>query len=206
MTTIDTKYVFGTFEELDVTERLENDDVYEKLLGHIEENGLMDEIIMHAVDDLRDWVEWTAGDAMWDALDVGVFKATGKHIIEWEEEEAAVEKDYMTEDIEMYWVEEIDGRKVIHYNGYLWYDDGTWHEEEGSGCGLGGRGSEVAYVDAIEGSIYDFVWKQFERVQQYGGPITDEEHEAYARGWCENATYLPMDEVTVDTPCGTYWY
>lgn len=82
MTTIDYKYVFGTFEEYDVEYRIED----EVLFNHIKENNLMDDIIMYAVDDLRDWIEWTAGDAMWDALDVGVYKATGKHIHEWEEE------------------------------------------------------------------------------------------------------------------------
>ena len=124
-------------------------------------------------------------------------------------------KNYLTDEIEMYQVEEIQGRKVIHYNGYFWYDgaeqndDGamcSWRIEEGTGCGLGSRGSEVAYVDEIKGDKYDFIWEQFEFVQQYGGLITDEEHEAYARSWCENAEYRPMNEVTVDTPCGMYWY
>ena len=85
MTTIDYKYVFGTFEEYDVEYRLNDGEFFEKLLNHIKKNDLMDDIIMYAVDDLRDWIEWTAGDAMWDALDVGVYKATGKHIHEWEE-------------------------------------------------------------------------------------------------------------------------
>lgn len=124
-------------------------------------------------------------------------------------------KDYMTDEIEMYQVEELEGRKVIHYNGYLWLgeealdEDGvacSWRIDEGTWCGLGGRGSEIAYVDAIEGSISDFVFAQFELVQQYGGIITDEEHDEYARGWCEDAEYLPMDDVTVDTPCGAYWF
>ncbi len=86
MTVIDYKYVFGTFEECDVTERLDGAEFCGELLDYIRENDLMDEIVMWAVNDLRDWVDWTAGDAMWDALDVGVFKATGKHIRDWEEE------------------------------------------------------------------------------------------------------------------------
>lgn len=86
MTTIDYKYVFGTFEECDVECRLNEGEFYGKLLNHIKENGLMDDIIMYAVDDLRDWVDWTAGDEMWDALDVGIYKTTGKHTWEWEEE------------------------------------------------------------------------------------------------------------------------
>lgn len=108
--------------------------------------------------------------------------------------------------IETYSVELLDNRKVIHYNGYFWHGEGTWHVEEGSGCGLGARGSEIAYVDSIDGSNYDFLWSQFELVQQYGGPISDEEYEDSASWWRENATELDMDDVTVDTPCGLYWY
>lgn len=123
--------------------------------------------------------------------------------------------DYLKDEIEMYQVEEYEGRKVIHYNGYFWKDaeepneDGvlcSWRIEEGTWCGLGGRDSELAYVDSIEGSIMDFIAEQFEMVQQYGGLITDEEHDEYARSWCEDAEYLRMDDVTVDTPCGMYWF
>ena len=124
-------------------------------------------------------------------------------------------KNYLTDEIDMYQVEEDDGRKVIHYNGYFWIGDEVekengekciWRIEEGTWCGLGGRGSEIAYIDAIEGSISEFIYEQFAIVQQYGGPISDKEHEVYARGWCEDAEYLPINEVTVDTPCGAYWF
>ena len=115
-------------------------------------------------------------------------------------------------EFEMYQVEELDGRKVIHYNGFIWHDDDpdedgfTWRVEEGTWCGLGGRGSEVAYVDGIEGSNLDFVMRQFERVQQYGGGIPDEEADERMMAWREDGTELHMDLVTVDTPCGTYWF
>lgn len=114
--------------------------------------------------------------------------------------------------LETYQVEEHDGRKVIHYNGYFWCDaepdvDGyTWRLEEGTWCGLGGRGSEIAYVDAIEGSIMEFVMEQFEMVQQYGGGISDEEAEEGIAWWKENGMELHMDDVTPDTPCGLYWF
>lgn len=78
---IDYKYVFGTFEECDVDER-----VTDNLRKCIEDNGLMDEIIMYAVEDMRDWLDWTAGDAFWDALDAAVTKVTGKSLCDWEEE------------------------------------------------------------------------------------------------------------------------
>ena len=116
---------------------------------------------------------------------------------------------------ETYQVEEHDGRKVIHYNGYFWggdeepNEDGvmcTWRCEEGTWCGLGGRGSEIAYVDAIEGSNMDFLMEQFEMVQQYGGVITDGEYEEATAWWRAEGSELHMDNVTVDTPCGMYWF
>ena len=84
---IDYKYVWGTFEECDVVDRLDGDCMYEDILDYIKDNDLMDDVIMYAVDYMRDWFDWTCGDAMWDALDEGVKKATGKSIADWEEEE-----------------------------------------------------------------------------------------------------------------------
>ena len=84
---IDYKYVWGTFEECDVVGRLDNDCMCEDILDYIKDNDLMDDVIMYAVDYMRDWFDWTCGDAMWDALDEGVNKATGKSIADWEEEE-----------------------------------------------------------------------------------------------------------------------
>lgn len=86
MTTIDYKYVFGTFEDCDVEDRLGDDEAYEGLLAYIKEHGLMDEIIMYAVDEMREWVYWAAGDAMWDALDIAVRKVTGRNVSDWREE------------------------------------------------------------------------------------------------------------------------
>lgn len=87
MTTIDYKYVFGTFEDCDIECRLGDDGAYGKLLAHIKEHDLMDAIIEYAVEDMRDWVDWNAGDAMWDALELAVRKVTGRNLNEWEEED-----------------------------------------------------------------------------------------------------------------------
>ena len=114
--------------------------------------------------------------------------------------------------METYSVEMLMGRKVVHYNGYYWHDgepteEGfTWRIEEGCGCGLGSRGSEVAFVDEHAGNMAEFIWEQFELVQQYGGGISDEEASDGMAWWRENGTELHMDDVTVDTPCGLYWY
>lgn len=81
---VDYKYVWGTFEESDVVYRLEDDCMTEDILDYIKDNDLMDDVIMHAVEYMRDWFDWSCGDAMWDALNEGVKKATGKSIVDWE--------------------------------------------------------------------------------------------------------------------------
>jgi len=85
MSKIDMKYVFGWFEEYDLTERLEGDCVYEDALDYIKENELIDEVIMWAVEWLRDWMDFNFGDNYWDAIDYAVEKATGKSLRGWEE-------------------------------------------------------------------------------------------------------------------------
>lgn len=121
--------------------------------------------------------------------------------------------------IEIYQVEMHDGRKVIHYDGFIGdycgpNEDGVecgWSIEEGCGCGIGGGfgpdgWGEFAFVDEIQGSKYEFVFDLFERVQQFGGPITDEEYAELVADLKESAVELDMESVTVDTPCGMYWY
>jgi len=82
MTMIDYKYVVGTVEECDVNER-----AVSALSSYIRENELMDDIIMFAADEMRDWFMWEANDAIGDAVDNAVKKVTGRSIAEWEEEE-----------------------------------------------------------------------------------------------------------------------
>lgn len=118
--------------------------------------------------------------------------------------------------IEIYAVEEHDGRKVIHYDGFLWAGekepnhDGimcTWRREYGKWCGLGGDLHDtIAYVDSIEGSKAEFILYLFETVQQYGGLITDDEYDDEIAWLKEGGTELHMDDVTPETPCGLYWY
>jgi len=91
MTTIDYKYVIATFEECDVSERLRGESCYEELFAYIKDNGLLDEVIMYAVDYMRDWFDWNSGDAMWDAIELAVRKVTGKSVYDWEEEHYAKE-------------------------------------------------------------------------------------------------------------------
>lgn len=85
MATIDFKYVFGYFDENDVTERLQGDCGYEDALDYIKDNDLMDEVIMLAVDWLRDCMDYGFSDNYWDALEHAVEKVTGKKLCEWEE-------------------------------------------------------------------------------------------------------------------------
>lgn len=119
--------------------------------------------------------------------------------------------------IDIYEVEERGGRKVIHYNGFLWEgdiepnDEGimcSWRREYGKWCGIGGDMYDtIAYVDEIDGSKVSFVvdWL-FALCQQYGGLISDQEYEDELVWLKECGTELHMDDVTADTPCGLYWY
>ena len=105
---------------------------------------------------------------------------------------------------ELYRIEDVDGRKAIHYHGFLWDDGDGPHVEEAAFCGLGGRGTPVAYIDSIQGSKYAFMCDLLEQVHQYGGPIPDEDMDGYIAAW--GGRELHMDDVTCDTPCGAYWF
>ena len=86
--TIDEKYVIGTFDEDDVTEQLDSCESFEKLSNTLMENDeMLADVVMYAVEYMRDWFYSSCGDVMWEALEHGVKKATGKSVKEWDEEE-----------------------------------------------------------------------------------------------------------------------
>ena len=96
--------------------------------------------------------------------------------------------------IETYQVEQQDGRKVIHYNGYT--------------CGLPCRAIEgsFCYVE-IGDDNYRRACDEFEKVDQYVTVFDtdDEELLVYEDDWKKHG-HLHMDDVTQDTPCGMYWF
>ena len=73
------RYTIATFEEEDVTFRLDDgDEVNKNILDYINEHDLMETVVMIAVEEMRDWFDYTAMDAMWDALDEGLKYAIGE--------------------------------------------------------------------------------------------------------------------------------
>ena len=94
--------------------------------------------------------------------------------------------------IETYQVEEFDGRKIIHYNGYT--------------CGLPCRAIEGSFCYiGIGESNYERACEEFENVQQYVTEMDDEELLDYEFSWKIHER-LHMNDVTMDTPCGLYWF
>lgn len=70
------EYVVGTFEPCDVEERVEP-----AVLEYIEDNGLMDEIVLNAVDWLRGWYD-DFGDKEYDAIRESLVKFVGREKLE----------------------------------------------------------------------------------------------------------------------------
>ena len=101
--------------------------------------------------------------------------------------------------IETYTVEDHDGDKVIHYNGFTWArfdDDLPYSFTVGAFC----------YVEIGEDN-YRRACEAFESVQQYQDDFATADAlldvEDY---WKRVGNHLHMDEVTHDTPCGMYWF
>ena len=101
--------------------------------------------------------------------------------------------------IETYQVEERDGRKVIHYNGFSWArqdDDFPYAMTEGSFC----------YVEIGEEN-YRRACEAFELVQQCQEDFANADELLDAEScWKRMGNHLHMDDVTQDTPCGMYWF
>lgn len=71
------EYVVGTFEPCDVEER-----VGPEVLGYIEDNGLMDEIVLRAVKYLRDAYDWDFGDEVCECLRSALVDEIGREKLE----------------------------------------------------------------------------------------------------------------------------
>ena len=108
----------------------------------------------------------------------------------------------MAEEVDTYSIEEHEGRKYVHYNGY------TFTEGEEHVPGKPWRAVEFSflYVDVAETlaegkSVKDACYGKAEGWKQYWEDLTEEEAaECYA-----DAVRLPLGEVTEETPCGRYY-
>lgn len=109
--------------------------------------------------------------------------------------------------VEMYQVEELLGRKIIHYNGYTWARglyEGLVH---GNRCNKSFAATEgtFCYIEVGDDN-YIRACEEFERVQQYINELDEEELLEYEDEWKSRGSYLHMDAVTHETPCGFYWF
>ena len=71
------EYVVGTFEPCDVEERVEP-----AVLEYIKANGLMDEIVLRAVECLRDAYDWDFGDEVCECLRSALVDEIGREKLE----------------------------------------------------------------------------------------------------------------------------
>ena len=107
--------------------------------------------------------------------------------------------------VECYRVVEHNGEKVIDYEGYTWARQ-LWEDEPDAVNGLW-----YAFTFCKECIVpigernYERSCAAFELAQQYQEDMTEGELLDFE---CDvkRGTYLHMDDVTQDTPCGPYWF
>ena len=110
--------------------------------------------------------------------------------------ENRIESDWLTRDRDFYCIEEMDGQKVIHYEGctYL-HDNGSIVLNEMTFC----------YVP-----VHEYSKNRLDdaavAVQQYSYIAIDDVSDLYKNYFSDGRpTYLPLKKVTEETPCGNYW-
>ena len=102
-----------------------------------------------------------------------------------------------------------DGRKSVHYTGFLWRRDNADGE-------VGADGEPLDYacttgswcfvpVAGNEGRLEEAVAEAFERVQQYQEDLTEAGYLDYMESWGA-CPALHLDDVTEETPEGAYHY
>ena len=112
----------------------------------------------------------------------------------------------VTRDIDNYSIEVVDGRKVIHYNGFTWLNQVHWPDEVPFEC----DGPAPEYVAEEMTFCYvplkeydkERLASEMELVQQYQYPLATEKD---VLEYLEGAVHLPLNEVDEDTPLGSYW-
>jgi hypothetical protein len=106
----------------------------------------------------------------------------------------------VTRNIDNYIIEVVDGRKVIHYNGFTWPNEGSI-EHDGKVPGYLADEMTWCFIPVSEyrkGRLDE----EMALVQQYQYPLdTREDVARYLKG----AEHLPLREANEDTPCGEYW-
>ena len=113
-----------------------------------------------------------------------------------------------------YTIEKWDGVKKLHYLGFSCYsgecpDDMSMEEWKNTDDGS----VDFVYpcwvlLDIKNGVDMDELTAQTDTAYQYMERILESEATSYINEFFEGGkpgTYLPMEEVNADTPCGDYW-
>lgn len=112
---------------------------------------------------------------------------------------------------EMYTVEMDGGRKVVSYDGFIWDGEETVRED-GAACHwrfdyCNKRCAVPVSEKGADGmGLFDLLMLEYEKYPQYSDPMTDEEHDGVIANMKEHRVELGADDVTLDTPCGMYWF
>lgn len=102
-----------------------------------------------------------------------------------------------------YNVEYIEGEKFVHYNGYVYRTEPNEDGEEWRAIEFAWAYAPVAPTLAAGKTMRDAVDAILEAAEhkQYIYDLDELEAESYR----SDAVLLPLQNVTVDTPCGWYW-
>lgn len=112
---------------------------------------------------------------------------------------------------DMYTVAMDGGRKVVSYEGFIWDGEETVRED-GTTCHwrfdyCNERCTVPVSEKGADGmGLLELLMLEYEKYPQYSEPITDEVHDILIAHVKEHRVELNADDVTLDTPCGEYWF
>lgn len=97
---------------------------------------------------------------------------------------------YLDRDVYQVEVDPATKKKVIHIDGYCYFNDETYQMVQGTFC----------YMDIDGSQCTEKAEELFSETKQYQGTVTLENVYDYYK----DCTPLPYEQVTQDTPCGFY--
>ena len=97
---------------------------------------------------------------------------------------------YLDRDVYQVEVDYETKKKIIHIDGYCYFNDETYQMVQGT----------FRYMDIDGSQCTEKAEELFSETKQYQGTVTLEDVIEYYK----DCTPLPYDQVTQDTPCGRY--
>lgn len=112
---------------------------------------------------------------------------------------------------EMYTVEMDGDKKVISYDGYYWVGEEEIRDDGAECCWRFDYCNKRCAVPVSAErdcglSLFDLLMLEYEHYPQYSDPLTDEECAESIALMKKRGTELDADEVSENTPCGSYWF